>query len=130
MGRVKVLPTEFWMAERYRDDCDVQEIEPVYNQDNQYLFNGRWWFEIEGKAFTYDTEQGRKKGAEQFLYQLSVTDEAILNERELASITTIMRVSRNPVLKREALALLTKHDQAVSLREVRRTVRRHFIRRK
>ena len=35
MGRIKVLPIEFWMNEGYRDDCNIQEIEPVYYRDNQ-----------------------------------------------------------------------------------------------
>lgn len=130
MGRIKVLPTEFWMAEEYRDQCDVKEIAPVYHRDNQYLVGDNWWFEIDGKAFTYDTKEQRNSAVKQFKYQLRVTDEAILNQRELEAITTIVRVSRNETLKREARTLLFHHRQAVSLREVRRGTQRHFIRRK
>jgi len=120
MAKVKVLQTEFWMIDGYRDDCNIQEETPVFNRDGQYLMGGVWWFEIDGKAFTYDTPESRKRAVEQFKHQLSINDEVILGDRELAAIDTILRLSRNPAIKAEARKLWFKHDQAVGLRQTRR----------
>ena len=128
MGRIKVLPTEFWMQEGWREDCGVEEIEPTFHKNNQYLVGDRWWFEIDGKAFTYITDKKRRGAVDMFKYQLEVTDEAILDARELAAVNTILQVSRNAQLKREALALWTRHDHAASIRKLKRDMSRHFRR--
>lgn len=128
MARIKVLPTEFWMQEGWREDCGVVETAPFFHKDNQYLVGDNWWFEIDGKAFTYRDPKKQRGAVAQFKYQLSVTDEAILDARELAAVNTILQVSRNAQLKREALALWTRHDHAASIRKLKRDMSRHFRR--
>lgn len=128
MGRIKVLPTELWMQRGFREECGVEEIEPKFHKDNQYLVGDDWWFEIEGRAFTYKDAKKRQGAVDQFKYQLSITDEAILDARELDAVTTILKVSRNARLKREAIRLWTQHDHAGSIRKLKRDMARHFMR--
>lgn len=87
-----------------------------------------WWFEIDGKAFTYRDPKKQRGAVAQFKYQLSVTDEAILDARELAAVNTILQVSRCAALKQAARARLQQHEHAVTLRDVQRTARRFYMR--
>ena len=126
--RLKVLPIEFWMRRKYHEGDFVEQL-PTYHREGQYLLGEHWWFEIDDQAFVYRDPRAQARAADQFKYRLEVSDEAILNARELDSITTILNVSRNAALKHEALELWRRHDQARSIRDTRRTIHGHFRKR-
>lgn len=117
---IKVLPLEFWMDEEYHDGIHLQEITPKFYRDGQYLFNKLWWFESNGRAYTYDTPEGISQAVDMFNHQLSMSLEYMLTDRERVALEQVCKLTVNPSLKREAKAALFRHGLIVQLREVTR----------
>lgn len=119
--RLKVLPLQFFYWDDFLEDDDgLVEIEPRYHRDNEYLLGDFWWFECDGRAFTYKDPRRQQSQRRQFLCSLDISDEDILTARELKAVETILNLTRNPRLKSEALKQWRRHDHAQSLREISR----------
>lgn len=127
--KLTVLPLDFWMHhEMYYEDCDVVECEPVYKCDRIFMIGEKWWFEKDGRGFTYKTPKSIKSAIRQTKYRLSVSPESILRDSEVKALETLVHFNKNPELRKHAIIMLTRHEQACSLRETGRSVRKMMLR--
>jgi hypothetical protein len=120
MPTLKVKQLEWYMKTSiHRDDYGYVTIRPRIGRDGYYCQDCEVWFEYSGLAFMVTGEFAR----ENFCYELTVNDEAILPSREVDAMRTVLKTSRDASIKKVIRARLTMHEHALQLRSVRRFAR-------
>lgn len=116
MSRYKVLRCDFWMRWDDEDDFreempEMREITPVFNRNGQYYdrLTKSWWFEVNGKAFTDDSQGG---GRSQMLWTIEAMSGTILSTSEKDDIRRVMTRTRDSAVRKSLFNVLLKSDYA------------------
>jgi hypothetical protein len=128
MPNIKVKPLEWYM------ECDQEELEDqgykevgpefvLIGRDGYYCQGDVVWFEYEGRGYLAYPSSTRKRAREYFCYDLTVNDEAILPQREVAAMREVLNTCRDAGVRRAITSRLQLHDDAQVLRETGRRAR-------
>jgi hypothetical protein len=131
MPKLKVLSLEYYMREEELSlECGVPVPDdfPLLGRDGYYCRGEDVWWESGGRGFKPKEYPGDASARSQFLYQLEHNLEAILSQREVEALETLVKVSRDGVFLKAAKQKLLKHQESVSIRETRRQTRAFFLR--
>lgn len=129
MPKLKVRPLEFWQDHDLEDLVeDFKEVPadfPLIGRNGYYCLGEAVWFEIDGRGFFPHKYQRNQRAS--FSYVLTVNDEAILPDKEVEAMRTVLKTTKNAGVKKSIHAALSLHDQALSLRETGRRARMSMI---
>ena len=129
MPKLKVRSLEFWQDHDLEDLVDDFEEVPadfqLIGRDGYYCLGEAVWFEIAGRGF-FPYRYKRNQRAS-FSYVLTVNDEAILPNREVEAMRTVLKTTKIASVKKSIGAALRLHDEALSLRETGRHARMSMI---
>lgn len=101
-----------WMLYFNSNDSDYKEIDPILNKDGIYLHHGACWFEVNGRAWTYDSRQ--------FLYDLSIEGIKIYPESVYKALYLL---KREKMLSKSQAELLHNFECWKGHRDVYRNMR-------
>ena len=123
MACIKVLSLSSTMK------CMVEESEPgltkvpdgfpLVGRDGYYCRGEDVWFEYQGCGYLYHRTL---KARPDFDYTLRVNDEAILMDREVLAMKTILKTTRSASIKKTLRERLNLHNEALCLRNIRRNL--------
>lgn len=98
----------------------VPENFPLIGRDGFYCRGEDVWWEYKGKGYLY----GRTlKCRPDFVYDLTVNDEAILMKREANAMKIILKTTRDATVRKTVSKRLRLHEEAVYLRNIKRGIR-------
>jgi hypothetical protein len=128
MPNIKVKPLEWYM------ECDQEELEDqgykevgpefvLIGRDGYYCQGDVVWFEYEGRGYLAYPSSTRKRAREYFCYDLTVNDEAILPQREVAAMREVLNTCRDAGVRRPLMKRLQLHNEAMDLRDSGRRAR-------
>lgn len=125
MPKLKVKPLEWYhQAPKvllYEDGYRTLGPEEYrVGRDGYYCCGNDVWFEYEGEAYKAYPNATTHKAREYFCHSLTVNDEAILPQREVAAIKEVLKTSRDPSVRKALTKRLHLHADASSLRQCAR----------
>lgn len=127
MPKIKRLELKHWM--KFQDQEDHQAAGfphgfpqtpkefPLIGRNGYYRCGDAVWFEWQGMGY-----QDSSLTKIDFDYKLRVNDEAILSQREASAMRMILRISRDPHIRKVLWARIQLHNDAADLRRIRRGV--------
>jgi hypothetical protein len=90
---------------------------PLIGRDGYYCRGEDVWFEYQGRGYLFGKTL---KARPYFEYELVINDEAILMEREVRAMETILKTSRDSNVRKAISERLRIHKEAFELRDIRR----------
>lgn len=90
---------------------------PLIGRNGYYRCGDAVWFEWQGMGY-----QDSSLTKIDFDYKLRVNDEAILSQREASAMRMILKISRDPHIRKVLWARIQLHNDAADLRRIRRGV--------
>jgi hypothetical protein len=90
---------------------------PLIGRDGYYCRGEDVWFEYQGRGYLFGKTL---KARSYFEYELVINDEAILMEREVRAMETILKTSRDSNVRKAISERLRIHKEAFELRDIRR----------
>lgn len=90
---------------------------PLIGRDGYYCRGEDVWFEYQGRGYMYGKTL---KARPDFQYGLVVNDEAVLMEREVRAMKTILKTSRDSNVRKVIYDRLRIHNESSELRDIRR----------
>lgn len=130
MPKIKVLQLEFWMdaqpfcnKETFFGDPDdpymlktYPETVPVFNRDGLYKCGNVSWFEVDGRAFTYNVDT--------FNHSLDTLHGEELTNEKFKALGAIVRVK---LATRKQYAMYRSACHALECRGIRRRTRKFML---
>lgn len=124
--KVKQLESPMICLIDFPDEQPFEKPDPVpenftlIGRDGFYCRGEDVWWEYKGKGYLY----GRTlKCRPDFVYDLTVNDEAILMKREANAMKTILKTTRDATVRKTVSKRLRLHEEAVYLRNIKRGIR-------
>jgi len=96
---------------------EVPKDFPLIGRDGYYCRGEDVWFEYQGRGYVFGKTL---KERSYFEYELVINDEAILMEREVRAMQTILKTTRDPNVRKVISKRLRMHEEAFELRDIRR----------
>ena len=121
MAWLKVLSLTFSMKymveESEHELTKVPDGFPLIGRDGYYCRGEDVWFEYQGCGYLFHRTL---KSRPDFEYALRVNDEAILMDREVLAMKTILKTARSGIIKNVLRERLNLHKEALYLRNIKR----------
>jgi hypothetical protein len=131
MPKLKVLSLEYYMREEDLSlECGVPVPDdfPLLGRDGYYCRGEDVWWESGGRGFKPKEYPGGASARSNFLHQLEHDLEAILSQKEVEALKTLVKLSRDGVFLKAAKQKLLRHSISASTRETGRRTRAFFLR--
>ena len=96
---------------------EVPKDFPLIGRDGYYCRGEDVWFEYQGRGYVFGKTL---KERSYFEYELVINDEAILMEREVRAMQTILKTTRDSNVRKVIFKRLRIHEEAFELRDIRR----------
>ena len=96
---------------------EVPKDFPLIGRDGYYCRGEDVWFEYQGRGYVFGKTL---KERSYFEYELVIIDEAILMEREVRAMQTILKTTRDSNVRKVIFKRLRIHEEAFELRDIRR----------
>ena len=127
MANLKVRSLEHVMIYGVEESefSEVPKDFPLIGRDGYYCRGEDVWFEYQGRGYLFGKTL---KARSYFEYELVINDEAILMEREVRAMETILKTTRDATVKKALWARLNLHREALDLRNIRRQGKKQWIR--
>ena len=120
MSKLKVKPLEWYMKEEHEDllEDGYRVIDfRLVGRDGYYCRGNNVWFEYNGQGYKAFPNATRKQAREYFCYDLTVNAEAILTQREVDAMQTVLDTVTDAAVRKALNARLRLHEQSVAIRE-------------
>lgn len=128
--KTKVLPLPYYIEMNLDLDPEVLaeelseeylEVPVVFNRNGMYVQQGKYWFEVNGKAYLAIT-------CKDFMdYRLNMNDEKILRTTELEALKKAFEVTSDTNIKKVLRKRLQEHYEASGIRNTGRMARKFMI---
>lgn len=123
--KIKVVPVDWYSNQITKEDIPDFLDEYRYFESNisglggtaQYVFKDIYWVEIEGRVLIPNSKHQMERTARQTLYQIVVTNEKILRNREAEAMRQLLKVYHDKQATKSIRERLDLHDNAVRSRK-------------